>query len=106
VLIYNSRLKLFLGKLKSKWSGPCVVTKVFPLGALEIHNLESNQSFKVNGHRVRPYIEINSTPTEEDLAPHDLALQFVQYTAAPRALKPHRMDIPQHHSIDTIFKRV
>jgi hypothetical protein len=42
VLIYNSRLRLFPGKLKSRWSGPCVVTKVFPHGALEVHNSESN----------------------------------------------------------------
>ena len=29
VLLYNSRLKLFPGKLRSKWSGPFVVHKVF-----------------------------------------------------------------------------
>ncbi|XP_059455052.1 uncharacterized protein LOC132185274 [Corylus avellana] len=36
VLIYNSRLRLFPSKLKSRWFGPCVVTKVFPHGALEL----------------------------------------------------------------------
>ena len=30
VLLFNSRLKLFPGKLKSRWSGPFTVTKVFP----------------------------------------------------------------------------
>jgi hypothetical protein len=30
VLIYNSKLRLSLGKLKSRWFGPCVVTNVFP----------------------------------------------------------------------------
>ena len=29
VLLFNSRLKLFPGKLKSRWSGPFTVTKVF-----------------------------------------------------------------------------
>ena len=29
VLLFNSRLKLFLGKLKSRWSGPFIVTKFF-----------------------------------------------------------------------------
>uniref|UniRef100_A0A1U7XHX4 Uncharacterized protein LOC104234234 n=1 Tax=Nicotiana sylvestris TaxID=4096 RepID=A0A1U7XHX4_NICSY len=30
VLLYNSRLRLFLGKLKSRWSGPLRVVEVFP----------------------------------------------------------------------------
>jgi hypothetical protein len=92
VLIYNSQLILFPGKLKSRWSSPYVVTKAFPHGTLEVHNSESNQTFKVNGYRVKPYIEINSTPREEDLAPHDLALQSVQHAAALRALKLHLVD--------------
>ena len=36
VLLYNSRLKLFSGKLKSRWTGPFEVTQVFPSGAIEI----------------------------------------------------------------------
>ena len=28
VLLFNSRLKLFPGKLKSKWSGPFIIKKV------------------------------------------------------------------------------
>ena len=36
VLLYNSRLHLFLGKLKSRWTGPFVVKTVFPHGAVEI----------------------------------------------------------------------
>ena len=30
VLLFNSRLRLFLGKLKSKWSDPYLVTQLFP----------------------------------------------------------------------------
>ena len=30
VLLYNSRLELMSGKLRSKWIGPFVVTNVFP----------------------------------------------------------------------------
>ncbi|GJV75281.1 reverse transcriptase domain-containing protein [Tanacetum coccineum] len=30
VLLFNSRLKLFSGKLKSRWSGPFTITQVFP----------------------------------------------------------------------------
>ena len=36
VLLYNSRLKLFLGKLRSRWSGPFIVRKVHSHGAVEI----------------------------------------------------------------------
>ncbi|XP_017416680.2 uncharacterized protein LOC108327495 [Vigna angularis] len=36
VLLFNSRLKLFLGKLKSKWSGPFMVKNVLPYGAVEL----------------------------------------------------------------------
>ena len=32
VLLFNSRLKQFSGKLKSRWSGPFTVTKFFPHG--------------------------------------------------------------------------
>ena len=47
VLLFNSRLKLFPGKLKSKWSGPFIVTQVFPYGGVEIMHLEKG-TFKVN----------------------------------------------------------
>jgi hypothetical protein len=40
VLLYNSRLRLFPGKLLSWWYGPYTVSKVFSHGALEIHNEE------------------------------------------------------------------
>lgn len=48
VLVYNYHLKFFVGKLKSKWSGPLKVTKVFPHGLKEVQGLTN--SFKVNGH--------------------------------------------------------
>jgi hypothetical protein len=92
VLIYNSRLRLFPGKLKSRWFGPCVITNMFPHGALEVYSPRKDQMFKVNGHRVKPYIALKYSPREDDLAPQDLALQSVQYAAARRALKPHLVD--------------
>jgi len=36
VLLFNSRLKLFPGKLKSKWSGPFIVKDVSQHGAVEV----------------------------------------------------------------------
>ncbi|CAL1397458.1 unnamed protein product [Linum trigynum] len=55
VLLYNSRLKLFPGKLRSRWSGPYTVTQVFPYGTIEIANPQT-ESFKVNGHRLKLYL--------------------------------------------------
>ena len=40
VLLFNSRLKLFPGKLKSQWSGPFTVNQVFPYGGEEIMHPE------------------------------------------------------------------
>ena len=36
VLLFNSRLKLFPGKLKSRWLGPFVVSHVYLCGAVEV----------------------------------------------------------------------
>ncbi|KAL0453840.1 UNVERIFIED_CONTAM: hypothetical protein Slati_1362100 [Sesamum latifolium] len=55
VLLFNSRLKLFQGKLRSKWSGPYTVTHVFPHWAVEL--LGEKGPFKVNDHRLKHYIE-------------------------------------------------
>ncbi|XP_022019804.1 uncharacterized protein LOC110919864 [Helianthus annuus] len=40
------RLKLFAGKLKSKWSGPYMVHYVFPYGAVEIMDESNGRSWK------------------------------------------------------------
>ncbi|GJV76392.1 reverse transcriptase domain-containing protein [Tanacetum coccineum] len=34
VLLFNSRLKMFSGKLKSRWSGPFTIAHVFPYGTV------------------------------------------------------------------------
>ncbi|XP_070020531.1 uncharacterized protein [Nicotiana sylvestris] len=56
VLLFNSRLKLFLGKLKSKWSGPFKVVSVSPYGAIELESEDGTRTFKVNGQRVKLYL--------------------------------------------------
>ena len=48
VLLYNSKLKLFPGKLKSRWSGPYIVVTSTPFGAVTLKD-ESGSEFKVNG---------------------------------------------------------
>ncbi|GJS15765.1 reverse transcriptase domain-containing protein [Tanacetum coccineum] len=54
VLLINSRLKIFSGKLKTRWSGPFTVTQVFPYGTVELSQ-NSGPNFKVNGHRLKHY---------------------------------------------------
>ncbi|XP_074356104.1 uncharacterized protein LOC141695787 [Apium graveolens] len=36
VLLFNARLRVFPGKLKSRWSCPFIVKAIFPHGAVEI----------------------------------------------------------------------
>ncbi|GJW23935.1 reverse transcriptase domain-containing protein [Tanacetum coccineum] len=54
VLLFNSRLKIFSGKLKTRWSGPFTITQVFPYEAVELSQPDG-PNFKVNGHRVKHY---------------------------------------------------
>nr|GEZ65631.1 reverse transcriptase domain-containing protein [Tanacetum cinerariifolium] len=54
VLLLNSRLKIFSGKLKTRWSRPFTITHVFPYGTVELSQTD-RPSFKVNGHRLKHY---------------------------------------------------
>nr|GEX91269.1 reverse transcriptase domain-containing protein [Tanacetum cinerariifolium] len=54
VLLFNSHLKIFSGKLKTLWSGPFTITSVFPYGTIELSQT-NGPNFKVNGHRVKHY---------------------------------------------------
>ena len=69
VLLYNSRLKLFGGKLKSKWAGPYTVKEVFPYGAIELQNDVDGHTWKVNGHRLKHYIRGPLDPIETEETP-------------------------------------
>nr|GEW82786.1 hypothetical protein [Tanacetum cinerariifolium] len=65
VLLFNSRLKIFSRKLKTRWSGPFTITRVFPYGTIELSQ-PNGPNFKVNGHHVKHYfggdIPSNVTP--------------------------------------------
>ncbi|XP_070009807.1 uncharacterized protein [Nicotiana sylvestris] len=55
VLLFNSRLRMFLGKLKSKWSGPFEVVHVTLFGAIDMKN-KNGEILRVNGYRVKHYL--------------------------------------------------
>nr|GFC50604.1 reverse transcriptase domain-containing protein [Tanacetum cinerariifolium] len=62
VLLLNSRLKIFSGKLKSCWSGPFTIVQVFPYGTVKLSQ-SFGPNFKVNGHRLEHYFR-GDIPTE------------------------------------------
>ncbi|GJY32096.1 reverse transcriptase domain-containing protein [Tanacetum coccineum] len=55
VLLFNSRLNIFSGKLKSCRSGSFTITKVFPYGTVELSQ-PNGPNFKGNGHPIRQYL--------------------------------------------------
>jgi len=70
VLLFSSGLKLFLRKLRSRWSGPFQVHKVYPYGEIEIFS-EETRSFKLNGQRLKVYnarefVEVEATLALDD----------------------------------------
>nr|GEV06287.1 reverse transcriptase domain-containing protein [Tanacetum cinerariifolium] len=54
VLVFSSRLKIFSRKLKTRWSRPFTITKVFSYGTVELSQPDV-PNVKVNGHRVKHY---------------------------------------------------
>ncbi|XP_076952075.1 uncharacterized protein LOC143625688 [Bidens hawaiensis] len=51
------------GKLRSKWTGPYLVKEVFLYGVVELENPDNETSWKVNGHRLKHYLD----PSHVDL---------------------------------------
>nr|GFB36130.1 reverse transcriptase domain-containing protein [Tanacetum cinerariifolium] len=63
VLLFNSRLKIFLGKLKSRWSGPFIISEVYPYGTAKLVHTDGS-NFKVNCHRLKHYHGGDTPPVE------------------------------------------
>nr|GEX69936.1 reverse transcriptase domain-containing protein [Tanacetum cinerariifolium] len=58
VILFNFRLKIFSGKLKSQWSGPFTIFQVYPYGTVELSQPDG-PNFKVNGRRLKHYFGEN-----------------------------------------------
>ena len=67
VLLHDSRLHLFLGKLRSRWTGPYIVSHIFPHGAVKIRDLDNGATFKVNDQRLQQFLELLSKEDVECL---------------------------------------
>nr|GEV14628.1 RNA-directed DNA polymerase, eukaryota [Tanacetum cinerariifolium] len=63
VLLFNSRLKIFSGKLKSRWSGPFTISKIYPYGTAKLTHSDGFK-FKVNCHRLKHYHGGDPSPLE------------------------------------------
>nr|GEU57319.1 reverse transcriptase domain-containing protein [Tanacetum cinerariifolium] len=61
VLLFNSRLKIFSGKLKTRWSGPFTITEVYPYGTARLSHADGS-NFKVNCHRLKHYYRGDVAP--------------------------------------------
>ena len=66
VLLYESKLHLFLSKLKSRWTGPFIVQQAYPNGSVDLLNPNDDRVIKVNGQRVKSYV-VQQTLREEIL---------------------------------------
>ncbi|XP_070002428.1 uncharacterized protein [Nicotiana sylvestris] len=60
VLLYNSRLRLFSGKLKPRWLGSFCVVEIHPTGVVEIAAENDSCTFKVNRHRLKHYLGMDN----------------------------------------------
>ena len=51
--------------MRSRWEGPYIVKTVFPHGVVKIENPKNGDIFKVNGQRLKPFLELPFDPEEE-----------------------------------------
>ena len=56
VLLYNTRLRFFAGKLLIKWEGPYIIKEVYCSEAIKINNAEGTNLKVVNGQIIKHYI--------------------------------------------------
>nr|GFB02464.1 reverse transcriptase domain-containing protein [Tanacetum cinerariifolium] len=63
VLLFNSRLKIFSGKLKFRWSDPFTISEIYPYGTAKLIHPDGC-NFKVNCHRLKHYHGGDPPPLE------------------------------------------
>nr|GEX78860.1 reverse transcriptase domain-containing protein [Tanacetum cinerariifolium] len=54
VILFNSRLKILSGKLKTHWTGPFTVTQVFPYGTVELSQTDRS-NFKILSGKLKTH---------------------------------------------------
>ncbi len=67
VILFQSKVRLFPGKLRSRWTGPHEVIRVYPHGDVEVKDLTTRGIFKVNGYRLKHYLSNVFEKYEEEI---------------------------------------
>ena len=67
MLLLNSRLRFFAGKLLSKWEGTYVIEEVYRSGAIKINSFEGTNPKVVNCQRIKHYISGNPINVETNI---------------------------------------
>ncbi|RDX98031.1 hypothetical protein CR513_19111, partial [Mucuna pruriens] len=93
VFLFHSRLKLIVGKLRSRWDGPFVITNVFPYGAVEVQDEANSKTFQVTEHQLKHFHE-GSTPIVEEV---DNISLLEQNQTTPFDQSPHSLYILAMH---------
>ncbi|GJY56004.1 putative ribonuclease H-like domain-containing protein [Tanacetum coccineum] len=94
VLFFNSRLKIFSGKLKSRWSGPFTITEVFPYGTAKLSHPDGS-NFKVNCHRLKHYFGGDMPPLKQIAVQRETKARTILLQSLP---EDHMADF--HHLDD------
>ncbi|KAM1495945.1 hypothetical protein ACFXTO_030606 [Malus domestica] len=71
VLWKKSRFTLFPTRLRSRWTGPYLVVQAYPHSVVEIQDMKSGLTFKVNDHRLKQYLDPIPQMNEEVLYLND-----------------------------------
>ena len=67
VLLHDSKLHLFPGKLKSRWTGSFIIHQFYLNGSVDLLNSKDSRVFKVNWQRLKPYA-IQHTANKEEIS--------------------------------------
>ncbi|GJW97245.1 reverse transcriptase domain-containing protein [Tanacetum coccineum] len=93
VLLFNSRLKMFSGKLKSRWSGPFTITQVFPYGTVELSQ-NSGPNFKILNPTNSSLNEAEKTAVVTAVTTADAIGQMVKTTMQVTLMVTPALDTP------------
>ena len=73
MLLFDSRLRLFPGKLRSRWSGPYTIKELCPYGAVVLLDTKGEE-FVVKGQRLKPYLAETTIAEGEEISVSDPSL--------------------------------
>ena len=80
MLLFNSHLRFFVGKLLSKWGGPYVIEEVYRSGAIKINNFEGTNPKVVNSQRIKHYILGNPINVETNIIETVTSEEYIRDT--------------------------